>query len=217
MLDRDSRLAFAKGWFDRLPIHCAAQAGAVECVQLLIERMRRARGWFGLVSRLSGQPAVVDVPDSLHAWTPLFEAVRKDSLDCATLLLEHGANPNARSTKGNRHETPLFHAKSLEMVLLLERYGADLNAISSENQYAFEASGWRSLELLKFWLARGVTVNHIPGFQSPLLHAVTDLRDSNGRSIAQVEWVNLLLNYGADPNLMERYEGSTALHTAVTV
>ncbi|MFN6565545.1 MAG: ankyrin repeat domain-containing protein [Nostoc sp. ChiSLP01] len=215
LLDRNPELALAKGWFDRLPIHCAAEAGAVECVQLLIERMQQARGLFGFVSRLSSQPAVIDLPDSLHAWTPLFEAVIKDSLDCARLLLEHGANPNARSTKGNRQETPLFHAKSLEMVLLLEEYGADLDAISYANQYAFEATGWRSLELLQFWLNRDVNVNHVPGFHSSLLHTAIDLREPDGGSISQTESVNLLLDYGANPNLPERYEGNTALHIAV--
>lgn len=215
LLDRNPELAFAKGWFDRLPIHCAAEGGAVECVQLLIEQMQRTRGQFEFMSRLLSQASVVDVPESLHAWTPLFEAVMKDCLDCAKLLLEQGANPNARSAISNRQETPLFHAKSLEMVLLLESYGADLDAISSQNQYAFEQVAWRSLELLQFWLNRGVNVNHTPGFYSPLLHQVIGVSDPNRGFVGQIEWVNLLLNDGADPNLVEKDEGNTALHTAV--
>lgn len=215
LLDRNSELAFAKGWFDRLPIHCAAQAGAVECVQLLIERMQQVSGQFECVSRLLSQASVVDIPDSLHAWTPLFEAVMQNSLDCAKLLLQHGANPNARSTPGNRQETPLFHATSLEMVLLLESYGADLDAISSENQYAFEQVAWRSLELLQFWLNRGINVNHTPGFYKPLLHQVIRESDPDRGFVGQIEWVTLLLNDGADPHLVEKDAGNTALHTAV--
>lgn len=56
----------------------------------------------------------------------LFEAVEWDNIKGAELLLKAGANPNL-SMEGEQGETPVFYATSLEMVKLLEKYGADLN------------------------------------------------------------------------------------------
>lgn len=56
----------------------------------------------------------------------LFGAVEWDNIKGAELLLKAGANPNL-SMEGGQGETPVFYATSLEMVKLLEKYGADLN------------------------------------------------------------------------------------------
>lgn len=56
----------------------------------------------------------------------LFEAVEWDNIKGAELLLKAGANPNL-NMEGEQGETPVFYATSLEMVKLLEKYGADLN------------------------------------------------------------------------------------------
>lgn len=56
----------------------------------------------------------------------LFGAVEWDNIKGAELLLKAGANPNL-SMEGEQGETPVFYATSLEMVKLLEKYGADLN------------------------------------------------------------------------------------------
>ena len=163
LLDADPALVGAKGWFDRTPLHAAADAGSLACVRLLVER-----------------GADVNARDSLHSETPLFGAVgllqyksnRDESLACARFLLEHGADPNVRDT--HRRETPLFSALALDAVLLLKSFGADLDVVSSEDEYAFEshATGVCDPELLAFWLERGVDVNHVPGFGYPVLVGV---------------------------------------------
>lgn len=65
----------------------------------------------------------------------LFEAVEWDNLKGAELLLKAGANPNL-NLEGEQGETPVFYAKSLEMVKLLEKYGADLNYKNKDGKQA---------------------------------------------------------------------------------
>jgi ankyrin repeat protein len=197
MLDADPALITAAGSFDRTPLDCAAEAGCEECVRLLIRR---------------GAP--VDARDSLHSWTPLFEAVGADSIPCACLLLEAGADPNVRDT--HRGETPLFHTRSLEMLQLLDRYGADLDVISAANQYPFEyhLTYTKSPELLRFWLERGVDVDHVPGFGWPALQAALTWWEQEKENRNHIErCVDLLLTYDADVDLQDR-DGNTPLHVA---
>jgi len=205
LLDADPALVGAKGWFDRTPLHAAADAGSLACVRLLVER-----------------GADVNARDSLHSETPLFGAVgllqyksnRDESNACARFLLEHGADPNVRDT--HRRETPLFSAFALDAVLLLKSFGADLDVVSSEDEYAFEshATGVCDPELLAFWLERGVDVNHVPGFGYPVLVGVLVQLGKKRRSEAEVGQVRALLEYGADTEVAEHLSGNTALHIA---
>lgn len=68
----------------------------------------------------------------------LIEAINWDNLEGAEILLNAGADPNLPMAKDIRtvegktsdmslNQTPIFYAKSFEMVKLLEKYGADLN------------------------------------------------------------------------------------------
>lgn len=65
----------------------------------------------------------------------LFEAVEWDNIKGAELLLKAGANPNL-NMEGKQGETPVFYATSLEMVKLLEKYGADLNYKNKDGKQA---------------------------------------------------------------------------------
>lgn len=127
MLVEDPTQISSAGMWDRSPLHAAAEAGQVECLQLLIE-----------------QGADVDARDGLHSWTPLFSALHclqytddpAGNLACMRLLLEHGADPNARDT--HRRQTPVFDACTMESLVLLAEFGADLDAVSDEDQYVYE-------------------------------------------------------------------------------
>ena len=128
--------------------------------------------------------------------------------------MERGADPNARDT--HRRETPIFEVSSLEMLLLLVEYGADLDVVSSEDQYPFEQHAYGGdFRLLRFWVERGVDINHMPGFQVPaLLAVISGSTDNEREEWERVEQIRWLLAHGADPGVTESLSGHTALHLA---
>jgi ankyrin repeat protein len=215
LLDDDPELIDAIGRFERTPLHAAAQYGKVECVRLLLERGAEVNSTRYLMSK-----------------TPLFEALgsasfaasNSDALECTRLLLEHGADPNIKDSY--RGEFPIFHAHSLDAVLLLQKYGADLDVISNEDQYPFESQALSVSDpaLLKFWLERGVEVNHIPGFGNPVFCAVVaklcwgnqynEEEPDEKRDEERLAQIGLLFDFGAEPNIGDSLRGESPLHIA---
>lgn len=101
----------------------------------------------------------------------LFEAVEWDNIKGAELLLKAGANPNL-SMEGEQGETPVFYATSLEMVKLLEKYGADLNYKNKDGkQPLFELSGmgvsddgkrWNE-DIATYLIEKGNSISNLEG------------------------------------------------------
>ena len=58
--------------------------------------------------------------------TPLIFSLLSDNLDGARILLEHGANANARREGSGPNQSALFHAQGRPMIDLLVTHGADL-------------------------------------------------------------------------------------------
>jgi ankyrin repeat protein len=196
LLDREPSLRDQPGWFSRHPIHVAAEGGHFDCVDLLLQR-----------------GASPNARDGLHQWTPLHNAVSADSFECVESLLQAGADPNAADTRG---ETPIFYTKSLRIIQRLEAAGANLGMISGRGQYPFQycAAYVRSLEVMRFWLAHGVPINHVPDFGWPALNAVCTRFYGSNESLdypRDIEIMQLLLAHGADINLQDK-EGNTALY-----
>ena len=78
--------------------------------------------------------ALVDVGEDVNQrdlWkvTPLHWVVFHDRLEVAQFLLENGAQVNARDENGN---TPLHKVRSVAMVQLLHKFGADVRAVNND-------------------------------------------------------------------------------------
>jgi ankyrin repeat protein len=102
-----------------------------------------------LQNLLRSDPGLVDARNE-HHWTPLHQACGSCNLVAAKLLLENGAQVNAR---GGAEETPLHLADSIELSRLLLLYGADPR-ISDRNgmttmSFAKAEKNWALLERLQ--------------------------------------------------------------------
>jgi ankyrin repeat protein len=135
----------------------------------------------------------------------LHEAVRIGSLSMTNYFLSRGADVNL-----NRGETPLLVAvknvcPSIELIKLLLTKHADPNLVSGSKQLALhEAIGRGRLDVAKVLLD---------------FNAAVDLK-FNGRTALHVamaqsdDAVRLLLEYGADPNIISGRR-ELALHIAI--
>jgi ankyrin repeat protein len=135
--------------------------------------------------------------------TALFPAATT-SAEITKLLLEHGANPNARAKSG---ATPILMTRGADVIGLLLAGGAEARAQSKAGETALmEAAIRGDVAGAKLLLDKGAEVNAADhrGFTALLLAAQYD-GDSP-------ELVRLLLSRGADLNAVA--EGETALSLA---
>ena len=151
----------------------------------------------GCLSRFKHGP-IPGVSDTL-----LFRACSDGDVDRVRILLDHGANVNAREEEG---ETPLMYAavqdKTDVMQLLLDR-GADINAASINGETALmRAVGVKRYDASDLLLQRGADIEK----GNPLIYAA---------GVNDPRLVALLLNKGAKVNATDD-EGNTALAAAVT-
>jgi ankyrin repeat protein len=135
--------------------------------------------------------------------TALFPAATT-SAEITKLLLDHGANPNARAKSG---ATPILMTRGAEVIGLLLAGGADARARSKAGETALmEAAIRGDVAGAKLLLDKGAEVNASDhrGYSALMLAAQYD-GDSP-------ELVRLLLARGADPTAVA--EGETALSLA---
>src|SRR5213593_2513696 len=79
--------------------------------------------------------AEVDTQHGSRGWTGLHEAARRGHVDAVRLLLEYGANPNARETGDNTY--PLHWAAAhghLEVVRALLDAGGDVHGFGDVHE-----------------------------------------------------------------------------------
>ncbi|KAM0417014.1 hypothetical protein ACHAPT_012980 [Fusarium lateritium] len=156
---------------------------------------------------------------------------RADMIDTCRLLLEHGADPNESSEEGEMLIIRALGTGSKELASLLIEYGAELNVMdpctNTEMRTPFSKAVWDcSIDTLEFLMEKGALVNYAPpGSFSPLFTAAfqgTEIekakfllskgaditwRRQDGWNVLHAcydspEFVQLLLEHGADPNVV---------------
>ena len=170
------------------PLHHAAGFGNIAVMKLLLDR--------------KADPNAVNGRKS----TPLFWALYDEAK--VRLLLDHGANVNARAIDGR---TPVFLAASMAnavpvLRILLDR-GGDPNSKTLPGMTPLMAAAGANPEALRLLVQRNAAVNAVnsAGFTALMAAARTGSPDA----------VRLLLDHGADPNLHTK-RNETALAEAAT-
>jgi ankyrin repeat protein len=201
-----------------------------------------ACGFRSLAERLIAvSPGQVNVEGGCYVF-PLHVASHRGHVDVIRLLLEHGADVNA---KANYNRTSLHFASELghiEVMQLLLEKGADVNSTTADNKYPLvEASQAGQLKAVQVLVQHGADVNvHGVHGCTPLHRASwtgrlevirfllehgadVDARDNDRRttlhhasSHGQLEIVRLLLEHGADINAHGK-KMDTPLHRATAV
>ncbi len=177
------------------PIHLAAEAGNLAAVQRMLER---------------GDSPNASMDESGDT-KPLHIAILTNRPDMVSLLLQHGADAEARNWVYEPNSTPLTMAMALgrtEIMRALLAGGADPNACNDKGEHPLcLAISLNNQEVLDTLL------------ESPDLHL--DAPDDGGAPgmfgfIARREYeaAARLLELGADPNASAPGSGNTPLHAA---
>ncbi len=167
-------------------IHDAVRAGKIEKVKALI----------------AANPDLVDARDR-EGKTPLHWAWKED---IATLLLEHGADVNAKNAQGNTPLwTPVMYGRKNIAIILLTN-GADVNARDNSGETPLHKVSIHSLpnsrDIAALLLKHGADVN------AKSNNGWTPLHSANTKDVAEI-----LLSHGADVHARDN-RGRTPLHWA---
>jgi ankyrin repeat protein len=141
----------------------------------------------------------------------LYDAIRKNKLEMAEGLLQQGAHPNGVTSQ--KKLSPLFACKTIEALLLLERYGGDLNLRDSllGDCLLHRYSPHGDSTIVNYLLLKGVPINARNRTGStPLLDCV-ELSVFRGETF--LNRLNALIHAGADVHAVDA-SGQGALHKA---
>ncbi|XP_051818446.1 ankyrin repeat domain-containing protein 7-like [Antechinus flavipes] len=197
---------------DLRKIHKAALLGDVAKVQHLLlfgknnvndlDREKRtslhlacANGHSDVVSLLVERKCELDLLDK-DSQTPLMKAIQCEQEECATILLEHGADPNLGDGSNNAlHYVAFF--RGIDMAAKLLQYKADIEAKNKEGLTPlFFAIRAKNCDMAEFLLKNGANVNALDGYKRTTLMIAVSMQFT--------EMVSLLLQYNVDHTIKDQ-------------
>ena len=174
------------------------------------------RSFLSIVELLLNEGAEVNVLDN-QGFAPLFQAVHRNSLQIAKLLIAHGADVNL--TERNTQQTPLFTAVSQNNLAMIELLvnKAEVN-VRDRNEYTpifgiVNQYHNNSLEIAKLLIANGSKVDLENHQNQTLLSLLVD-NTNNSRNTNYLSIVELLIANGANVNFKDGKGRSILLKAA---
>ena len=117
---------------------------------------------------------LVNDKESKLKWTPLHLASALGHEEIITLLIDNGADLNAKDEDG---KTPLFYASSKghkEIVEILINHGADVNAMDkNNNNVLFQTVFSGHYDVVNILIKNGADIKHKNKFDETLLHIIS--------------------------------------------
>ncbi|SPM44586.1 ankyrin repeat-containing protein 09 [Orientia tsutsugamushi] len=122
-------------------LHEAAKSGDIQTVQSILHEKENDLGY-------------INSPDRINK-TALHYAIRAGHLEIASLLLTHGADPNAQDIHGNTPFHSAFREGSLQFIKLLLKNGANPNIRNHHGDIPFHyAAHYCSPDIIKLLLLK---------------------------------------------------------------
>jgi ankyrin repeat protein len=159
LIDRGAYITAHDHNNNRTPLYYAVQKGHVDAVKILIKAEADLRGHQGEESKKAFIIQAVNRTDEFGE-TLLHEAVRRGHLETARVIIEMGAEVNAKTKFGL---TPLHIAADegrLEIIDNLIAIGADVNSLDRNEKTPFMLAAEKNhLESVKLLLSNRATVD----------------------------------------------------------
>ncbi|KJW07210.1 ankyrin repeat family protein [Orientia tsutsugamushi str. UT144] len=127
-------------------LHEAAKSGDIQTVKLILHEKENDRDYINSHDRTNT--------------TALHYAIRAGYLEIASLLLTHGANPNAQDIYGRTPFHSAFREGNLQFIKLLLKNGANPNLQNQHGNTPFHfAAHYCDINIIKLLLKNGANLN----------------------------------------------------------
>jgi ankyrin repeat protein len=214
-IDNETALIMAAQKGDYRSIEALLGSGAIEKADLKAEEGKSAlmqaasRGYAEAVKMMLKKGVKPDVRNQKQQ-TALTLAVNNNHIEATSALVKGGADVNV---KNRIHWTPLMESAAnnrMDIVKILLRSGADVNAKDSFGETALMQAAYEAyVEIADILIKKGADVNADDSGYTALIIAVL-----NGSKKYNKEFINLLLENGADLDIKRKEDGKTALMLA---
>ncbi|MFC1883666.1 ankyrin repeat domain-containing protein [Thermodesulfobacteriota bacterium] len=123
-----------------------------------------SNGDIAKVRSLLKEGANIESRSVISGATPLMEATVKGYYEICTLLIDSGADVNARENRGGTPVLAAAYSGKIEILKLLIKNGANVNARTDSGSTPLMTAAWREyVDIVKLLIAYGAEVNAIDG------------------------------------------------------